>query len=205
MANVQFSIINSHFPDLTFPLIVKPSWEGSSKGIRNRCLVHRAEDLPEVVAALRRDHRQPILVEEFIDGDELTVGIYGNDPPSVLGIMRIAPQFQVDKFIYSLEVKRDYKQQVRYECPAPLPPEVYQAVERAALSAYGALGCRDIARIDFRLKHGVPYFLEVNPLPGLNPEDSDLVIMGRLIGWSHARLVETIVEAALRRQALLAV
>jgi D-alanine-D-alanine ligase len=67
---------------------------------------------------------------------------------------------------------------------------------------YHELGCRDVARIDFRVRNGIPYFLEVNPLPGLNPEDSDLVIMSRLVGWGYDRLVGTIVEAALRRQQL---
>jgi D-alanine-D-alanine ligase len=61
------------------------------------------------------------------------------------------------------------------------------------------LGCRDVSRIDFRLRDGVPYFLEVNPLPGLHPLDSDLVIMGDLVGWNHARLVEAIFEAARAR------
>ena len=65
---------------------------------------------------------------------------------------------------------------------------------------YHLLGCRDVARINFRLRGDVPYFLEVNPLPGLNPESSDLVIMTRLRGWSYAQLIETILQAALERQ-----
>ena len=69
--------------------------------------------------------------------------------------------------------------------PRQLPSAQLQAVEAAALQAYRALGCRDVARIDFRLRDGVPYFLEVNPLPGLNPETSDLVILART-GWASA-------------------
>jgi D-alanine-D-alanine ligase len=88
---------------------------------------------------------------------------------------------------------------VRYECPPSLPTGRIQAVEAAALKVYRALGCRDVSRIDFRLRDGVPYFLEVNPLPGLNPETSDLVIMAKLVGWSHEKLVQTIVQAALAR------
>jgi D-alanine-D-alanine ligase len=72
-------------------------------------------------------------------------------------------------------------------------------VEQAALTVYRALGCRDVARIDFRLRDGEPYFLEVNPLPGLNPETSDLVILAGLRGWSHAQLIERILAAALAR------
>jgi len=186
--------------DVPLPWVVKPAWEGSSKGIRSKCLVERAADLPDVVAGLRRDHRQPILVEEYIAGVELTVGIHGNTPPQVLGVMGVVPVQATERFIYSLEVKRDYRRQVRYECPpAGVAAPQCAAVEGAALAAWRALGCRDIARVDFRLRDGVPYFLEVNPLPGLNPDDSDLVILAQLAGWSYAQLIETIVNAALRR------
>jgi D-alanine-D-alanine ligase len=184
-----------------FPVIVKPAWEGSSKGIRRRCLVEDPADLAEVVASVRRDHRQPVLVEEFIAGDELTVGVLGNQPPRLLGIMRVLPTAPTDRFVYSLEVKRDYLRQVRYECPARLGRTVTPAVERAALAAYQALGCRDVSRVDFRLRHGVPYFLEVNPLPGLNPESSDLVIMARTLNWTYEQLIESILQAALDRHA----
>ena len=80
-----------------------------------------------------------------------------------------------------------------------MPVRDVAAVEQAARTVWRTLGCRDVARIDFRLKQGVPYFLEVNPLPGLHPEDSDLVIMAKLVGWTYERLVETILNAALTR------
>jgi D-alanine-D-alanine ligase len=191
--------LGSKIAALTFPLVIKPAWEGSSKGIRAKCLVKSAADLGGVVASLRDDHKQPILLEEYIEGDELTVGVYGNCPARILGIMRVVPRFAVEQFIYSLEIKRDYRRLVKYECPAPLPAEVTARVEKATHAAFAALGCRDIARVDFRVRAGVPYFLEVNPLPGLNPDDSDLVIMANLVGWSYAKLIETIVEAARKR------
>jgi D-alanine-D-alanine ligase len=184
---------------LPLPALVKPAWEGSSKGIRNRCLVRSSADLTAVVSELRRDHRQPLLVEEFIAGEELTVGLVGNGPPEIVGVMRVVPLRPTAEFIYSLEVKRDYSRQVRYECPPALPPEAVAAVERSALAAWQVLGCRDVARIDFRLRDGVPYFLEVNPLPGLNPVTGDLVVMAGLRGWSYERLVGRILDAALAR------
>ena len=187
---------------LPFPAIAKPAWEGSSKGIRGKCLVESPEDVAGVVAWLQQDHRQPVLLEEFIEGDELTVGVLGNDPPRVLGVMRVLPTRPNPRFIYSLEVKRDYLRQVSYECPAALPPETTRAVAGAALAAYRVLGCRDVSRLDFRLRDGVPYFLEVNPLPGLNPESSDLVILAGQLGLSHAQLIEAILQAALERLAL---
>jgi D-alanine-D-alanine ligase len=196
MANGKYRIDN-----LQFPVIVKPAWEGSSKGIRQRCIVHDAEDLPGVVEALRSDYGQPILVEEYIQGEELTVGVLGNSPPRVLGVMQVLPTRPDGEFIYSLEVKRDYERLVRYECPPQLPAAIVQRIENAALTCYRALGCRDVARVDFRLRDGVPYFLEVNPLPGLNPLHSDLVIMARLVGWSYERLIGTILAEALGRYA----
>jgi D-alanine-D-alanine ligase len=185
---------------MQFPLIVKPAWEGSSKGIRNRCLVESALQLRSVVEEMSRAYQQPLLIEEFIHGDELTVGLIGNGRPQILGIMRVLPVEPTERFVYSLEVKRDYLQQVRYECPARLPTAQYKAVEEASLKAFSALGCRDVARVDFRLRDGIPFFLEVNPLPGLNPESSDLVIMAKLVGWTHAQLVTAILEAAMVRQ-----
>jgi D-alanine-D-alanine ligase len=181
-----------------WPAIVKPAWEGSSKGVRGKCIVRSDEELNTAVEQAR-GYRQPLLVEEFINGDELTVGVVGNGSPRILGVMRVIPNRTDEPFVYSLEVKRDFRNQVRYECPAKLAPDVLEAVESATLTAYQALGCRDVARIDFRLRDGVPYFIEANPLPGLNPESSDLVIMAGLVGVSHAQLIDMILSAALDR------
>jgi len=188
--------------DLRFPVIVKPAWEGSSKGIRGTSLVDRQPNLAGVVRDLGLDHRQPVLIEEFIDGDELTVGVLGNDPPRILGVMRVLPVETGQPFVYSLEVKRDYERQVRYECPARLSATSMEAVRKAALMVYHVLGCRDVARIDFRMRGDTPCFLEVNPLPGLHPVSSDLVIMAQLCGWSHAQLIHTILQAAVQRHGL---
>jgi D-alanine-D-alanine ligase len=186
--------------NLSFPVIVKPAWEGSSKGIRTKSVAERPEQLPDIVAAMRRDYQQPILVEEYVAGDELTVGVVGNDPPEIIGIMLVASRAKSDRFVYGLDVKRDYKRLVRYECPAPLSVEDEAAVREATTKAWKVLGCRDVARIDFRLRDGVPYFLEANPLPGLKPVDSDLVILAELAGWTYERLIRRILQSALERQ-----
>jgi D-alanine-D-alanine ligase len=187
-----------HHPDF-YPRIVKPAWEGSSKGIRRKCLASTPQQLHDAIYELRDAYEQPVLVEEFIAGDELTVGVVGNNPPRILGVMRVIPNRADEPFVYSLEVKRDFRNQVRYECPARLPPKVLSDVEFAAIEAFNALGCRDVARIDFRLRDGVPHFLEANPLPGLNPDSSDLVILAGLVGVSHERLIGMILDAALER------
>jgi D-alanine-D-alanine ligase len=186
---------------LPFPAIVKPAWEGSSKGIHGKCVVDTPEELVEAIAKHRRAYRQPVLVEEYIEGEELTVGIVGNSPPRIIGVMQVLPRRKEERFVYSLEVKREYQERVRYECPAKLASNCLKSVESAALVVYKALGCRDVARIDFRLRDGLPYFLEVNPLPGLNPESSDLVILSRLAGWSYEQLIESVLKAAVERNA----
>ena len=185
---------------LTCPVILKPTCEGSSKGIRNRCLIEKPGDFGPTVVELWKAYRQPVLVEEFIGGEEVTIGIIGNDPPEIVGSMEIVPLKKTANFVYSLEVKRDWEQLVRYECPPKLPVGVVRAIEEAALAAYEAVGCRDVARIDFRLRDGVPYFIEVNPLPGLNPITSDLTLIGKAMNVSHAELVKRIFEAAVKRQ-----
>jgi D-alanine-D-alanine ligase len=186
-----------------FPAIVKPAWEGSSKGIRNKCVLESADGLPAIVREMRRHYQQPILLEEYISGDELTVGVIGNDRPTVIGVMRVVPVTPTERFVYGLEVKRDFRRQVRYECPPPYSAHCLGRIEEAALEVFRKLGCRDVARIDFRLEQerGL-FFLEANPLPGLHPEDSDLVILAKGMGWSYERLISTILEAALRRHGL---
>lgn len=147
------------------------------------------------------DYRQPVMVEEFIDGDEITVGMVGNFPPGVLGIMRILPKLKNDHFIYSLEVKRDYENLVDYECPAQFGEEVLGRIRQDSLKVFEVLGCRDFARLDFRVNpEGIPYFIEINPLPGLGTY-SDLVIMAVKLGWTHEKLINTVLDAAVARYA----
>jgi D-alanine-D-alanine ligase len=182
-----------------FPVIIKPACEGSSKGIR---LTSVAEDADQAITEASRIlycYRQSVIVEEFITGDEVTVGVIGNSPPEVLGMMRILPKNREAHFVYSLEVKRDYKNRVEYECPARLEGEVLERIKLSSLKVFQVLGCRDFARIDFRIgSDGVPYFIEINPLPGLGT-NSDLVIMAIKLGWTHKELINAVLEAALKR------
>jgi len=122
----------------TFPVFAKPMQDGSSKGVRFGSLIENRKQLSETVAHLLADYHQPIMVEEFIDGDEITVGVVGNTPSKVLGIMRILPVKQQRNFIYSLEVKRDWEQLVTYECPARLDSRTLEKIEATALKALSA-------------------------------------------------------------------
>jgi D-alanine-D-alanine ligase len=184
-----------------FPVIVKPAFEGSSKGVR---LSSRATDVGqarEMVRFVTETYRQEALVEAFAPGAEVTVGILGNDPPRVIGMMEIAPKsVPPSEFVYSLEVKRDWENQVSYRVPPALPEETLAQIRRCALGAYRALGCRDFSRIDFRLDAaGAPQFIECNPLPGLSPGYGDLPIMAERTGVPYRSLVGEILSHALAR------
>jgi len=186
-----------YFP---FPAFIKPAHEGSSKGIRLSSRVDNMKKMTEVATVLLERYQQPVMVEEFIAGSEVTVGVVGNHPPKVLGIMRIIPKKSGDYFVYSLEVKREWESLVDYECPAQMEGSILQDITDSSLMVFEALGCRDIARIDFRLNsNGKPCFLEINPLPGLNPHSGDLPIIASKMGWTYEALILAILTAALER------
>jgi D-alanine-D-alanine ligase len=186
----------------TFPLpaFVKPACEGSSKGICRGSRPDTVEALHREVLRLLALYRQPVLVEEFISGAELTVGIAGN-PPEMLGVMQVMPCSGPDPdFFYSIEVKRDWQRLVRYICPATIPAAAAQRVARDSLKAFAVLGCRDVGRVDFRLDaQGQPFFIEANPLPGLKPGHSDLPMLAENMGIGFVDLIGRILESSCAR------
>lgn len=187
--------------DLSYPVIVKPAFEGSSKGVRIASRAASPAEARKMVAFVTRTYGQCALVEEFVSGSEVTVGIVGNGTPRIVGIMEIAPRkVRTEEFVYSLEVKRDWENQVEYRCPPSLPAAAVAEIERSAAGIYRLLGCRDFSRIDFRLDgRMVPYFLECNPLPGLSPGYGDLPIMAERMGTPYAELLSEILSGALSR------
>ena len=185
---------------IQLPAFIKPAWEGSSKGIRLTSRADTAARARAVARRLLKDYSQPVLIEKYIEGDEVTVGMVGNSPPFIVGIMRVLPKKKFKTFVYSLEVKRDWRKLVEYECPAKLNKSTIKRITDASLTAYRALGCRDFSRADFRVGlDGIPYLLEVNPLPGLNPSSGDLPIMSYKMGWVYNALIRAVFEAALAR------
>jgi len=173
-------------------------------GLRRSSKILNEASLQKEITRLQSDYHQPILIQEFLEGAEYTVGILGNGKGAqVLGIMEIHPKLTpVDEFIYSIEVKRNFREEVEYRVNPDLPAGLRQKIQTLALTAYQVLGCRDVARMDFRLSSdGTPCFLEVNPLPGLNPETSDLPIMAYAVGLSYTDLIGRILHDALIRYA----
>ncbi len=187
--------------DLRYPVFAKLCYEGSSKGVRLDSKISSPESLEEKVESLLSVYGSPLLVEEFVKGPEFTVGVLGNEHPSVLGVMQIEIKGRPpEESIYSLEIKREWQEKVRYHCPPLVAQPLIRKIEEVALRSYQALDCRDVSRVDIRVgEDKVPYFLEINPLPGLSPVYGDLVIMARSVGWDYARLVKTIFHHALKR------
>jgi D-alanine-D-alanine ligase len=186
--------------DLPLPAFIKPAYEGSSKGIRLGSKAETIDQACEIATRLLQQYRQPVMIEEFIAGDEVTVGMLGNDPPEILGIMRVLPKQRNADFIYSLEIKRDWEQLVEYECPARLEPDISREIAKLSLKVFKTLGCRDFARLDFKLQsNGLPYFLEINPLAGLNPKSSDLPLMAYKLARTYHSLIAAILNTALQR------
>jgi len=187
--------------NLRYPLFIKLCYEGSSKGVRLDSKILDPSSLEEKARGLLNTYGSPLLIEEFVKGPEFTVGILGNEDPFVLGVMQIEIKGRPpEESIYSLEIKREWEEKVRYHCPPSIDPSLLKKIEEVALRSYRTLGCRDVSRVDIRVgEDNLPYFLEVNPLPGLSPIYGDLVIMARSMGWDYAQLVDTIFHQALKR------
>ncbi len=203
LATPAFAVVSSPADvdkvDLRYPVFAKPLCEGTSKGIDGRSRVPHREALEERCTHLLDRHRQPVLVEEYLPGREFTAGIIGSDSQSrVIGIMEISIRQSSPVADYSYQVKCDWERLVTYE---PLPNgELREQIERLALGAYRVLGCRDAGRVDIRLDdRGKASFIEINPLPGLNPVYSDLPILAAQQGWSYLELIGAIVASARER------
>jgi len=188
--------------NITLPAIVKPKDEGSSRGIYQSSLVFNKEELVKKVKECLNTYDPPVMISEYIDGREFTVGILGNDKNiSVLPIVEVdfsnLPK-HLHKF-YSFEVKIHYEDETIYHIPAKLDENTQQRIEEMAIKAFKVLGLRDYARVDIRLKDGQPYVLEVNSLPGLMKGHSDITKMAEVCGLGYKGLIFTIVENALKR------
>lgn len=182
---------------LPVPLFIKPVAEGSSKGVTGRSLIREHGELTAACEALLEFH-QPVLIETFLPGREVTVGIVGNGAAAkVVGVMEVIFTAKAEINAYTVLNKDEYKERMSYQL---LREPLAEQAQQLALAVYHALGCRDAARIDLRCDaEGIPQFIEANPLPGLDHVFSDLPIMARLGGISYEQLISEIVESAWQR------
>jgi D-alanine-D-alanine ligase len=195
---------------LPFPVFVKPVAEGSGKGVFSSNLCDGPAALRERVGFLVERYTEPVLVETYLPGPEFTVAILGNGPEAyclpVIGfdfstLPRGAPP------VYGYEAKwvwdRPEAPLAIFQCPARVPGGLYREIERTALDAYHALGCRDWCRVDVRVdRFGVPNILELNPLPGIIPDpamNSCFPKAARAAGFGYDELIQEVVRLAWRR------
>ncbi len=194
--------------NLKFPLIVKPNREGSAKGINASCVVNDEETLFKKIKEIQSAYRQEVLVEEFIEGRELTVGILENGKFIILPILEIdfSNCAKSGEYFYSWRMKefqgnRELGLVPDFYCPARLDEETAEKVKETALRTHEAVGCLDISRTDIRLsKDNIPYVLEINPLPGLDPKESNFPIMAYAAGLKYEDIIEAILMSASSRR-----
>lgn len=194
-------------PSLKFPLILKPNCEGSAKGIDASNVVYTRDALYIKVRELISRYQQEVLAEEFIHGKELTVGILENGSIQVLPILEIdfSGCAKSGEFFYSWRMK-EFQGNAElglvpdFHCPARLDKQVEQRVKETALRTHQAVGCLDISRTDIRLdENNTPYVLEINPLPGLDPAESNFPIMASAAGMKFGELIDSILMSAYKR------
>ena len=224
---IDADLLDEDEDELRFPMFVKPSREGTSMGVSAASVVTTVDQLYAQVEGQLKRYRQPILVEHYIRGREITVGMVGNiKPPAARRLsdhtaphvlpegLTFFPALEINTGVvhesegdlYTNRMKVEWADDERlYLCPAPLESDFLRQLHLLAAAVFRVTGCKDVARVDFRLDEendNKPYILEVNPLPGLNPGYSDLCIQARAAGWSYERLVNTIVDLAVERQKL---
>jgi D-alanine-D-alanine ligase len=205
IATPEFAVVNipadADKVDLPFPMFAKPVAEGTSKGITAASKITDRESLQQVCADLLEQFRQPVLVETFLSGREFTVGLTGTgDAAKVLGTIEIELLPGAEAEVYSYVNKEQCEELVRYMLVRPEDDPLIGRVNTMALAVWRLLECRDGGRVDIRCDaEGRPSFLEVNPLPGMHPQHSDLPILAGYVGTSYVDLIERIVGSARRR------
>ncbi len=181
-----------------YPLFAKPVGEGTSKGISSESKIDDPRQLRAVVARLLSLYRQPVLIEEFPTRPRVHRRARRHGKATrALGIMEVQLLDTAEQEAYSYQNKANYEDRVNYRLA---DDETAQQAKDTAVKAWKGLDCRDAGRIDLRCdENGVPQFIEVNPLAGLNPVWSDLPILARLAGIDYVQLLGMIIDSACER------
>ncbi len=187
--------------DLTPPYIVKPVREDGSAGITKDSVVETQADVEKLVEVIHKEYNQPAVVEEFIDGKEFTIAVVGN-PPRVLGIGEIN-FYSVPKNepkIISYKTKWDAEKPLDTKFPAEIDAALKNRIEKKALQAFQAIGCRDYVRLDIRVSENRRiYVLEINTNPVVSPE-SGFEDAAKSSGITYADFLHELVENTLLRK-----
>lgn len=191
-----------------FPAIVKPAHEHCSLGLSPRSVVTNNEELKQQITALIREWKQPALVEDFVDGREFHVALWGNDELEVLPAaeMDFAGISDMHQRLCDYDAKftpdSELYNKIGTLIPAPLTVAEKENLENTCRAAYRATGCRDYARIDVRLRDGIFYVLDVNPNPDISA-DASMACAAETAGIPYGELGRRIIEMALERHPVL--
>ncbi len=188
-----------------FPAIVKPALEHCSLGVTREAVVMTPDELHSRIEYVLDTFHEPALVEDFIDGREFHVWLWGN------GTIEMLPPAEMDFSAFSDVHDRlctyDSKfdphsvpyNEIKLLLPAPLAPDEYRRLEQVSLAAYRALGCRDYARMDLRMRDGIFYMLDVNPNADISSESS-LACAAKVVGYSYGKVGSHLVNLAAHRK-----
>jgi D-alanine-D-alanine ligase len=184
--------------DLPFPLFAKPVAEGTGKGITAASKIMNQRQLISVCTECLLAYEQPILVESFLPGREFTVGILGTGKDAeAIGVMEVILRESAEPDVYSYLNKERCGELVEYRL---VDDSAAEEARQIALAVWRRVGCKDAGRIDLRADaDGTLNFMEVNPLPGLHPQHSDLCIIANMVGMLYRSLIEAILYSAFNR------
>jgi D-alanine-D-alanine ligase len=181
---------------LRFPLVVKPRHESTSFGL---ALVQDRSELDAAVERTVRDYGQSALVEEYIEGREVCIGLLGNDPPETLPAVELSfagRELRLNTFDDKYHRRSDEPEKL---CPAPLPPTILRELDDIARATFEACHARDYSRVDIRIdESGRPYVLELNSMASLGAGGS-FVRAAEAAGYSFANLINRIVDVTHER------
>jgi D-alanine-D-alanine ligase len=209
-------------PDLNFPLFVKPAREGTGMGVNQNAIVNNEAELRERIKYIINMYKQPALVETFLSGREFTVAVMGRPDAALYSphpewydadgfhrfpILELDSSRSITPGVYGIEAKAQSvgsEGAPGYICPAEIEPELYKKLQHYAWRAHNILGALDVSRVDIRLDgQGQPCLLEINPLPGLTPNYSDLCLIANADGISYEDLIMEILYLGASRWGML--
>ncbi len=197
--HIKNTVSSINTSTLNFPLIVKPRWEGSSKGITGKSRVENRHQLVKQVNHIIKVYKQPVLIEEFITGAEYTVAIIGNGDSVRTYIYKVvfgSDKPTGDEYFLSENVEND---EVCYISADDLDLKLKKLLHSLAFKTYESVGCLDFGRVDIRIdKSGQPYVLEINPLPSLNIKDT-FGILAIDTGMGYTKMIQQILISACKR------
>jgi D-alanine-D-alanine ligase len=219
----EFSCSNEPLrPELRFPLFVKPSREGTGMGVDTKAIVNNEAELRERVEYVIHTYQQPALVENFLPGREFTVGVLGRHDTLLYSrypewydkdgfhrfpVLELDSSRSVTPGVYGIEAKAHSVGSdgaPGYLCPAPVEPELAKKLQHLAYRAHVILGALDVSRTDIRLDaEGQPRLIEINTLPGLTPNYSDLCLQAASEGIRYEDLILEILYLGASRWGLL--